>query len=176
MVLVSYLSFITCGSMFCLRNMYNTRCRYLKHPNRLQYVWNAHAIRSRVCHIWDRQPFRRNFICMNVCISHRHKNVESMLQTYPRNFRTVLRPTIPTITHPRSHTAYSMFCSSLPVSGYSMTGLAAGYGVQGLEFLATYPEVRVRFPTLPDFLRSSGSGTGSTQPREYSWGATWKKK
>jgi hypothetical protein len=28
---------------------------------------------------------------------------------------------------------------------------------------------RVRFPALPDFLRGSGSGTGSTQPREYSW-------
>jgi hypothetical protein len=26
----------------------------------------------------------------------------------------------------------------------------------------------VRFPALPDFLRGSGSGTGSTQPREYS--------
>jgi hypothetical protein len=25
----------------------------------------------------------------------------------------------------------------------------------------------VRFPALPDFLRSSGSGTGPTQPREY---------
>jgi hypothetical protein len=25
---------------------------------------------------------------------------------------------------------------------------------------------RVRFPALPDFLRSSGSETGSTQPRE----------
>jgi hypothetical protein len=25
----------------------------------------------------------------------------------------------------------------------------------------------VRFPALPDFLRSNGSGTGSTQPREY---------
>jgi hypothetical protein len=25
---------------------------------------------------------------------------------------------------------------------------------------------QVRFPVLPDFLRSSGSGTGSTQPRE----------
>jgi hypothetical protein len=35
------------------------------------------------------------------------------------------------------------------------------------EFLATDPEVRVRFPAQPDFLRSSGSGTGSTQPREY---------
>jgi hypothetical protein len=37
------------------------------------------------------------------------------------------------------------------------------------------PEARVRFPALPDFLTSSGSGTGSTQPREYNWGATWQK-
>jgi hypothetical protein len=35
------------------------------------------------------------------------------------------------------------------------------------EFLITGPEVRVRFPALPDFLRSNGSGTGSSQPREY---------
>jgi hypothetical protein len=33
------------------------------------------------------------------------------------------------------------------------------------------PEFRVRFPALPDFLRSSGPGTGSTQPREYNLGA-----
>jgi hypothetical protein len=35
---------------------------------------------------------------------------------------------------------------------------------------------RVRFPALPDFLRSSGSGRGSTQPREDNWGATWMEK
>jgi hypothetical protein len=35
------------------------------------------------------------------------------------------------------------------------------------EFLPTDPEIRVRFPALLDFLRSSGSGTESTQPREY---------
>jgi hypothetical protein len=35
------------------------------------------------------------------------------------------------------------------------------------EFLAIDPEARVRFRALPDFLRSSGSGTGSTQPHEY---------
>jgi hypothetical protein len=35
---------------------------------------------------------------------------------------------------------------------------------------------RVRFPALSDFLRSSGSGTGSTHPREYTWDGTWKKK
>jgi hypothetical protein len=32
---------------------------------------------------------------------------------------------------------------------------------------------RFRFPALPDFL-NSGSGTGSTQPREDNWGAIWK--
>jgi hypothetical protein len=37
----------------------------------------------------------------------------------------------------------------------------------GQKFLATDSEVRVRFPALSDFfLRSSGSGTGSTQPRD----------
>jgi hypothetical protein len=39
--------------------------------------------------------------------------------------------------------------------------------VQWSEFLATDPEVWVRFPALPHFLRSDGSGTGSTQVREY---------
>jgi hypothetical protein len=41
------------------------------------------------------------------------------------------------------------------------------------EFLATDPEVRVRFPVLPDFLRNSGSRKGSTQPREYNWPPLW---
>jgi hypothetical protein len=36
-----------------------------------------------------------------------------------------------------------------------------------VAFLATDPEARVRFPALPDFLRSIVSGTGPTQPREY---------
>jgi hypothetical protein len=42
--------------------------------------------------------------------------------------------------------------------------------VQWSEFLAAYPKVRVGFPAVPDFPRSSGSGTGSTQPREYTRG------
>jgi hypothetical protein len=36
-----------------------------------------------------------------------------------------------------------------------------------VEFLATDPEARVQFPALADFLRSSGSGMGSTQLHEY---------
>jgi hypothetical protein len=38
-----------------------------------------------------------------------------------------------------------------------------------VRVLVTDPEAQVRFPVLPDFLRSSGSGTGSTRPREYNW-------
>jgi hypothetical protein len=34
------------------------------------------------------------------------------------------------------------------------------------ELILLLPTLWVRFPALPDFLRSSGSGTGSTQPRE----------
>jgi hypothetical protein len=34
------------------------------------------------------------------------------------------------------------------------------------ESMATDLEVRDLFPTLPDFPRSNGSGTGSTQPRK----------
>jgi hypothetical protein len=33
-------------------------------------------------------------------------------------------------------------------------------------YLATDPEVWVRFPALPHFLSSSGSGTGSSQTHE----------
>jgi hypothetical protein len=33
----------------------------------------------------------------------------------------------------------------------------------------------VRFPGTTRKKKSSGSGTGSTQPHEYNWGATWKK-
>jgi hypothetical protein len=38
--------------------------------------------------------------------------------------------------------------------------------VKWSEFLTTDSEGLVQFPSLPDFLRSSGSGTGSTQPRD----------
>jgi hypothetical protein len=43
------------------------------------------------------------------------------------------------------------------------------------EFLVTDREVQIRFSALPDFLRSNGSGTGSTQPHDYNRRGTWEK-
>ena len=49
----------------------------------------------------------------------------------------------------------------------------------GQSFWLQIQRSRVRSPALPDFLSSSGSGTGSSQPREpreVNWRATWMKK
>jgi hypothetical protein len=46
----------------------------------------------------------------------------------------------------------------------------------GQSFWLQIQSSRVLFPVLPHFLRNMGSGTGSTQPREDNWGATWMKK
>jgi hypothetical protein len=42
----------------------------------------------------------------------------------------------------------------------------------GQSFWLQIQSYWVRFPVLPGFLRSSGSRTGSNQPREDNWGAT----
>ena len=46
----------------------------------------------------------------------------------------------------------------------------------GQSFWLQIQRSRVWFPALPDFPISSGSITGSTQPREVNWGAAWIKK
>jgi hypothetical protein len=46
----------------------------------------------------------------------------------------------------------------------------------GQSFWLQFQRSWVRFLALPDFLRCRGSGTGSTEPREDNWGATWMKK
>ena len=46
---------------------------------------------------------------------------------------------------------------------------------RGQSFWLHIQRSRVWFPALSDFLSSNESGTGSTQPREVNWGATWIK-
>jgi hypothetical protein len=63
----------------------------------------------------------------------------------------------------------STFCVSVRPSLWS----------SGQSFWLRIQRSWVRSPVLPDFLSNSGSGTGSTQPREprgVNWGATWIKE
>jgi len=47
-----------------------------------------------------------------------------------------------------------------------LSGMGPPLWSSGQSFWLQIQRSRVRFPALPDFLSSSGSGTGSTQPRE----------
>jgi hypothetical protein len=71
-----------------------------------------------------------------------------------------------TTTADRLSPAFLTELTRTQVGGLCVSSTTASV-VQWSEFLATDPEARVRFPAIPDFLTSSGSGTGSTQPREY---------
>jgi hypothetical protein len=57
---------------------------------------------------------------------------------------------------------YSIYSTKLEKSAYYFLFLQV-YKIQGS---------RVRFPGTTK-KKGSGSGTGSTQPCEYNWGATW---
>jgi hypothetical protein len=59
--------------------------------------------------------------------------------------------------------------SSVTVPGYRKEIYCASYEVRatGQSSWLQIQTSWVRFPSLPDFLRISGSGTGFTQPREY---------
>jgi hypothetical protein len=58
---------------------------------------------------------------------------------------------------------YSLEVNCKPPLSYILTASVMLWSV----FLTADSEVLVRFLALKDLLRSSGSGTGSIQPREY---------
>ena len=60
-----------------------------------------------------------------------------------------------------------MRCSSVVRTLYFKIFSAYFLWSSGQSFWLQIQRSRVRFPALPDFLSSSGSGTGSTQPREF---------
>jgi hypothetical protein len=72
----------------------------------------------------------------------------------------------------KSYSYYKQMCIIIILFWLALHALYKYYS----PYVTTGGEFRVRVPGLPDFLRSSRSGTGSTQPRQYNWGATWKKK
>jgi hypothetical protein len=71
---------------------------------------------------------------------------------------------------------YSLIILLLTLYGASLNNKRNTVWSSGQSFWLQIQRSRVRFQALPYFLRGSGSGTGSTQPREDNWGATWKEK
>ena len=57
-------------------------------------------------------------------------------------------------------------CNNFVINFYGVGYLRPPLWSSGQSFWLQIQRSRVRSPALPDFLSSSGSGTGSTQPRE----------
>jgi hypothetical protein len=77
---------------------------------------------------------------------------------------------------PVNSSSHVYCCHDMYISrGLVRLTLLQYYRLCGLVVRSSWLQIqgsRVRFPALPDFLRSSGFGTGSPQPREDICGAT----
>jgi hypothetical protein len=103
--------------------------------------------------------------------SYKRQDKISISILYQNLFLYILRQFKPTYTRDLPF-PFIVFSSILlvPISITSQGQLRQRYKSLNcvyIAFLATDPDVQVRLPVPPDFLRSSVSGMTSTQPREY---------
>jgi hypothetical protein len=88
-----------------------------------------------------------------------YKELYSLLGLYVESM-TRIGPMVPkkSVTTKRNLVQY--------IFGFHMTKISPLWSSGQSSWLQIQRSL-VRFPLLPDFLKSSGSGTGSTQPRDY---------
>jgi hypothetical protein len=148
-------------------------------------VWGASRTRRRQCDIscyrrissWEwikvevsPQTSKVNNFYKESCWNELEIRFDSCLihceATGARILYSVLHEVIKIVNLIKSRLLWFCFRTELQFSSQWFSGQSSWLQIQRSRF---------RFPALPDFLRSGGSGTGSTQPCEYNSGATWKK-
>ena len=158
---------------FCRQTTYNTICLLLHHIHHLVTISHrrAHSTKHAVYQTlrWNRfrcscGQFRNCQGIRNITdlflLFHWHFHLMNFRITKTQNSEK-LYPSVIYIYFPNTFSlvlhiqiSISLFFLRLPLWS------------SGQSFWLQIQRSRVRFPALPDFLSSSGSGTGSTQPRE----------
>ena len=99
-----------------------------------------------------------NVDCVYVVFHYRGRG--RFCSTVGRSFESILHSNM------RCRTVCSAFSRQVQSGVGIFSILWRSLWSSGQSFWLQIQRSRVRFPALPDFLSSSGSGTGSTQPRE----------
>jgi hypothetical protein len=114
------------------------------------------------------------------CILHSHRceNLKSYISAVFRKFQPFWEVLLPRRDpSPKLSVKWFSFCGNnavFIVFDISYESSKPPLWSSGQNFWLQIQISQVRFQTLPEFMRSRGSGTGSTQPREDNWGVTWK--